>query len=58
MVDAPRYPNPEADDDTGTAPDRESATPWGTYVFGIVAVILVLLFVVLHLTGVVGPGGH
>jgi hypothetical protein len=35
----------------------EESTPRWVYVFGIIAVVLVLLFVVLHLTGH-GLGGH
>lgn len=53
-------PSPHADgDETGVEPDRESATgtPRWVYVFGGVAVVMVLLFVLLHLTGR-GLGGH
>jgi ABC-type transporter Mla subunit MlaD len=37
--------------------DPEERTPRWVYVFGIVALIVVLLFVILHLTGH-GLGGH
>jgi hypothetical protein len=40
--------------DTG---DEATSTPRWVKVFGIIAVVLVLLFVILHLTGG-GPGGH
>jgi len=55
MADPPRYP------DTGDGPDRGSATgtPRWVAVLGIIiAIALVLLFVVLHLTGTLGPGAH
>ena len=46
-----RYPG--ARDDTGMAPDRASppSTPRWVKMFGITAVVLVLLFAGLHLTG-------
>ena len=50
-ADAPPYP--DASDDTGMAPDRESppSTPRWVKAFGIGAIVLVLLFAGLHLTG-------
>ena len=47
MPDEP--PDPDASDDTGI--------PRWVYVFGTILVVLVLLFVILHLTGG-GLGGH
>ena len=43
----------ERGDDTGPEPDRESppSTPRWVKVFGITAIVLVLLFAGLHLTG-------
>ncbi|MGH3133937.1 MAG: hypothetical protein ACRDNY_09415 [Gaiellaceae bacterium] len=58
MADPPPYP--DGDDDTG-GPDLEPPTPRWVKVFGIVAVALILLFVVLQLAGVGGghgPGRH
>jgi hypothetical protein len=60
---APAEPRPSrgTGDDIGADPDRVSANgpPRWLSVFGIVvAVALVLLFFVLHLTGVLGPGAH
>ena len=58
MADPPPYPDT---DDTCVRPDRESAPspPRWVPVLGIViAIVLVLLLVVLHLTGVLGPGAH
>jgi hypothetical protein len=59
MVDPPHYP--DTGEDTGGRRDRGSAsrTPRWVLVLGIViAIVLVLLLVVLHLTGVLGPGAH
>ncbi len=52
MADPPPYPG---------APDRESADrlPRWLYALGIiVAIVLVVVLVVLHLTGTLGPGDH
>ena len=47
---------------THIKPDRGStpSTPRWVKVFGIIVIVLVLLFVILHLTGnsLGGPGGH
>jgi hypothetical protein len=51
MADMPPYPN------SNGAPDDDPGTPRWVYVFGIIAIVLVLLFVILHLTGR-GLGGH
>jgi hypothetical protein len=58
MADPP--PSPRTDDDTGVRPDRESTTgtPRWVKVFGIIALLLVLLFVIALLTGNHGPGRH
>jgi hypothetical protein len=51
----PQYP------DTGDTGERGTATstPRRVLVLGItVAIVLILLLVVLHLTGVLGPGAH
>jgi ABC-type transporter Mla subunit MlaD len=60
MADPPRYP--DTDDDTGVGPDRESitGTPRWVKVFGIIAIVVVLLFVILMFAGggTHGPGRH
>ena len=59
MADPPRYP--DTSDDTGLGRDRGSATStprWVSVLGIIIAIALVLLFVVLHLTGTLGPGAH
>jgi hypothetical protein len=58
MADVP--PDPHSKGDTGETPRRgssEESTPRWVYVFGLIIVVLVLLFVILHLTGG-GLGGH
>lgn len=57
MADPPPYP--DTGDDTGVGTDRGSppSTPRWVKVFGIIVIVLVLLFVILHLTGG-GFGGH
>jgi hypothetical protein len=56
MADPPPYP--DTGDDTGVGPDRESTagTPRWVKVFGIIALVVVLLFVILMFTR--GPGGR
>ena len=56
-------PYPDSGDDAGVGPDRESITrtPRWVKVFGIIALVLVVLFAVLLLTGRGGnhgPGRH
>lgn len=54
-------PPPYPDDGTGGEPDRGSATStprWVSKVGIVIAIALVVLIVVLHLTGVIGPGAH
>ena len=52
--------HPDTHHDAGEMPDHRSTAsrPWGTHVFGLVTIILVALFVVLHVTGTLGPGAH
>ncbi len=49
MADTPLYP--ETGEDAGTGPDEESTagTPRWVKVLGIIAFVIVLLFVILHL---------
>ena len=65
MADPPPYPAADSDisDDTRVSPDRGSTTgtPRWVKVFGIIALVLVLLFVIMMLTGrggSHGPGRH
>jgi hypothetical protein len=61
MADLPPYP--DSGGDTGLVPARGStpSTPPGTprwvKVFGIIVLVLVLTFVILHLAGL-SPAGH
>jgi hypothetical protein len=59
LADPPSYPDTRGD--TGVEPGRRSATSrprWVPVIGIVIAVVLVLLLVVLHLTGVLGPGAH
>lgn len=57
MTELPPYR--DAGDDTGGGSGRgsTSSTPrWAKVLFGSIAIVFVLLIIVVHLTGVVGPG--
>jgi hypothetical protein len=56
MADPPRYPGTRDDnDDRGPVNNtRRWAAPLGITL----AIVVVLLFVVLHITGTLGPGAH
>lgn len=62
MADPPPCPGAdEPGDDTGARPDRSPTTGAPRWVLGmviVIAIVLVLLIVVSHLSGVVGPGAH
>jgi len=56
---ANRPPNPGTDDDSGVRPtaDRPPGTPRWVKVFGLIAIVVVLLIAIMLLTGH-GPGRH
>lgn len=59
MADPPHYP--DTGDDTGVGPHWGSTISrrrWASVLGITIAIVVVLLFVVLHLTGTVGSGGH
>jgi hypothetical protein len=59
MAELPSHP--DTDNDAGQRPagGPASGTPrWLTVVGIIVAIVVVALVAVLHLTGVIGPGAH
>ena len=54
-------PYPDSDDDTGAGPDRGPATGgprWMSVLKVIIAIALLVIVLVLHLSGVIGPGSH
>jgi hypothetical protein len=58
MADLPSHPNT---DNAGMGPDCGSSTGtprWKSAVGIILAIVVVVLVGVLHLTGVLGPGAH
>ena len=58
MPNLPLYPESNGDTGGGTsAGSHDNSTPRWVQVFGIIAIVVVLLFVILHLTGG-GPGRH
>jgi hypothetical protein len=58
VAELPRHP--EARDDADTARPGESAgsRPWLAYVVGLTVAAVLVLMIVLHLTGAIGPGAH
>lgn len=56
------YPHPESDAEPGAEQpqhvSRSGTSRWPRIAASVAALLLVVLFVVLHLTGVLGPGGH
>jgi hypothetical protein len=59
MADPPH--DLENEEDTGVAPDRGAATRTARWIVALgitVAIALVALVILLHLTGAVGPGAH
>jgi hypothetical protein len=61
MADLPSHPDTDNDNDNDLGPRHgpTTGTPrWLTVLAIIIGVVVVVLLIVLHLTGVVGPGGH
>ena len=55
-TDPPAYP--AADEETGRDPGAASSGRWTRVIVLGIVVVLVAVVVVLHLTGVLGPGSH
>jgi hypothetical protein len=59
MADLPSHPDThDAGDGHGRGPATGGAPRWLGVVGTTVAIMVVALLIVLHLTGVLGPGGH
>lgn len=60
MPQVPQYPGerPGGVPEPDGAPESSPGARRSMYVWWIVGVTVVALFLVLHLTGVLGPGGH
>ena len=59
MADPPRYPGTDVGHGAGRHQEPANGrTGWGTLVAMVLVSGLVLLVIVLHLSGTVGPGAH
>jgi hypothetical protein len=58
MADHPRHPDTDEQIGVGHDPGPPTGSSLATYAIAIVAIVLVVGLVVLHLTGVMGPGVH
>jgi hypothetical protein len=57
MAEPPPYPDADDDTSAGTERGATTGTPRWVKVFGVIAIVLVLLVVILVAAGV-GPGSH
>jgi hypothetical protein len=58
MIDPPRHPG--TDGDGGPAPEGPPGSPprWKVVLGVTIAIALLVLIILLHLTGTIGPGAH
>jgi hypothetical protein len=57
-ADLPSHPDSHDEIGVQSGPRSRTQAGWRTYLFVVGGVALVTMFVVLHLTGTLGPGGH
>jgi len=59
MADPPRSPGTEKNARQGPDPEAATSTPRWVFVLGIIiAIALVGLMILLHVSGTLGPGAH
>ena len=58
MADLPRHPESSDNADTPAADQSSSKRPSLRYVGGLAVAAILVLMIVLHLTGAVGPATH
>ena len=58
MSSPPHYPDTDEGTGAGPEPGSTTGTSRWVYVFWLIGIGLIVLFVVLHLTGTMGPGHH
>lgn len=58
MAEQPRHPDTGDDSHEAAGSGSTTGRSRRVYAYWIIGIVLALLFVVLHLTGVVGPAGH
>ena len=54
MNELPRHPETTE----GESSPEQRSRPWAAYAIGLGVAAVIMLMVVLHLTGAVGPGAH
>jgi hypothetical protein len=61
MTDPPRYPDTSTSDETGSQPGSRPAAGrprWAAAAAWIIAIAVLAVMLILHLTGAFGPGTH
>ncbi len=58
MTDPLRRPRPEGNGGSGPHRSQGGASPWKVVLGATIAIALLVLIVLLHVTGTIGPGVH